>query len=69
MTHDPSEAGDDELAGIDLHVWRVPPPAAVDRPSLVMRALSPAATPARRLRIGWLVAAIVVLNAAIVTLV
>jgi hypothetical protein len=66
MSHDLDD--EDALAGIDLHVWRVPPPAPVDRASLVMRALLPAVAPARR-RIGWLLAAIVLLNATIATLI
>jgi hypothetical protein len=66
MTHD--DAGEDALAGIDLHVWRVPPPVEVHRPSLLVRALSPA-TPPKRSRVGWIVAAIVLVNAAIATLI
>jgi len=58
---------DDSLAGIDLHTWRVPPPLPFDRASLLVRALSPSAMPAKR-RIGWLLAAIALVNAAIVTL-
>ena len=69
MTRDHDDAGEHELAGIDLHAWRVPPPAAVDRHSLVMRALSPAAAPARRPRFGWIMAAIVLLNAAVATII
>ncbi|MBS1119794.1 MAG: family finger-like protein [Deltaproteobacteria bacterium] len=69
MTDHRDDAGEDALAGIDLHAWRVPPPAAVDRPSLLVRGLSPAATPAKRPRIGWIMAAIVLLNAAIATLI
>ena len=68
MIHDLDDASEDVLAGIDLHTWRVPPPAVVDRSSLVMRALSPAVAPAKR-RIGWLLAAIVLLNATIATLI
>jgi len=68
MKHDEGDAGEDALAGIDLHVWRVPPPAALDRPSLLVRALTPAAVPAKRARIGWILAAVVLLNAAIATL-
>jgi hypothetical protein len=69
MTHDHDDAGEDVLGGIDLHMWRVPPPAAVHRPSLLVRALSPAATPGKRPRLGWIIAAIVLLNAAIATLI
>ena len=57
------DAGEDLLAGVDLHVWRVPPPAALHRPSLLVRALSPIAGSAKRRRVGWILAASVVLNA------
>lgn len=67
MTHDQDD--DDALAEIDLHVWHVPPPAALDRSSLLVRALSPAAAPAKRPRLAWILAAIVLLNAALVTLI
>ena len=68
-THDDNDtdAGDNLLAGIDLHTWRVPPPAAVHRPSLLVRALSPA-TPAKRPRIKWLLAGLVLFNAALAAL-
>ena len=66
MTHD--DAGEDTLAGIDLHTWRVPPPAELHRPSLLVRGLSPA-VPARRSRVGWIVAGIVLVNAAIATII
>lgn len=66
MTHDED---DDALDGIDLHMWRVPPPGVIDRPSLLLRALSPATAPAKRPRLVWILAAIVLLNAALVTLV
>lgn len=69
MTHDQDDAGEDALAGIDLHMWHVPPPVAVDRPSLLVRALSPAAASAKRPRLAWIVAAIVLLNAALATLI
>jgi hypothetical protein len=65
MTHDEDQ---DALDGIDLQMWRVPPPAPVDRPSLLVRALSPAAAP-KRPRLAWILATIVLLNAALVTLV
>lgn len=65
MTHDRDDVADATLDGVDLHAWRVPPPAAIDRPSLVLRALSPAATAVRRPRIAWLLAAMVLLNAVI----
>jgi hypothetical protein len=69
MITNKDDAGDDMLAEIDLHVWRVPPPAPVHRPSLLVRALSPAATPTQRPRLAWLVAGSVALNAAIAILI
>lgn len=63
------DAGEDALAGIDLHVWRVPPPRAVDPPSLLVRALSPAVPTAKRSRLAWIVAALVLVNAVIAALV
>jgi hypothetical protein len=60
---------EDALAGIDLQAWQVPPPAPVDRSSLLGRALSPATEPARRPRLRWLVAGIVLANAALATLI
>lgn len=69
MTHDQDDANEDVLADIDLHVWRVPPPVAIHRPSLLVRALAPAAAPARRARVGWILAGIVLLNAAIATII
>jgi hypothetical protein len=60
---------EDQLAGIDLNAWQVPPPAPVDRSSLLGRALSPATAPARRPRLRWLVAGIVLANAAVATLI
>lgn len=59
---------EDLLAGIDLHTWRVPPPAAVDRSSLLGRALSPATAP-RRSRITWLVAAFALINIALASII
>jgi len=67
MTHD--DPHEDLLASIDLHAWRVPPPAAIAGPSLVMRALAPSAAPRRRPRLGWILAAIVLVNAAIATII
>jgi TonB family protein len=67
MTHDDNDAGENLLAGIDLHTWRVPPPTEVHRPSLLVRALSPA-TPTKRPRVRWLVAGLVLFNAAIAAL-
>jgi TonB family protein len=69
MTQDQEEAGEDLLAGIDVHLWRVPPPAALHQPSLLGRALTPAAVPAKRGRLAWLMAAFVLLNAAIATVI
>jgi hypothetical protein len=57
------------LAEVDLHVWRVPPPAPIDRASLLGRALAPSIAPPRASRLGWILAAIVVVNAAIATLI
>lgn len=67
MTHDDTD--EDILSTIDLRAWRVPPPAAIAAPSLVMRALSPAAAPPKRPRLGWMLAAIVLVNAVIATLI
>jgi TonB family protein len=64
-----TDAGDDLLAGVDLHAWRVPPASLVDRSSLLVRALSPATTPAKRPRIAWLLAGIVLLNVALAAIV
>jgi hypothetical protein len=63
MTHD-----EDELAGIDVEAWRVPPPAPLDRASLLVRALAPATVPARRPRLRWMVTGIVLANAALAAL-
>jgi hypothetical protein len=60
---------EDLLAGIDLETWQVPPPAPVDRATLLGRALSPATARARRPRLRWLVAGIVLANAALATLI
>jgi hypothetical protein len=60
---------EDLLAGIDLNAWQAPPPVPVDRSSLLGRALSPATAPARRPRLRWLVAGIVLANAAVATLI
>jgi hypothetical protein len=70
MSHDDNQdAGERLLADIDLHAWRVPPPSAVHRPSLLGRALAPATAPARRPRLAWVIAGIVLLNAALAVLV
>src|SRR5262245_60054224 len=69
MTPDRDDTGEDTLAEIDLHVWRVPPPAPIHRPSLLVRALSRAAASPKRSRIGWALAAIVLVNALITTLI
>ncbi len=67
MTHDHDEA---DLAGVDLQLWRVPPPPTLDRSALLVRALSPAAAPPnRRARMAWIVTAIVVINAAVAALI
>lgn len=52
---------DDTLDRIDLHAWRVPPPAALDRASIVTRVLSPSAAP-RRSRGMWVFAALAIAN-------
>ena len=56
MNHD-----DDDLARIDLHAWRVPPAPAVDRASILARALAPAVAP-RRTRVMWAFAALAFAN-------
>jgi len=66
---DTTDAGEDLLADVDLNVWRVPPPAAVNRSSLLVRALAPETTRAKRPRNTWLLAAMVLLNLAIAALV
>lgn len=68
MTHATDDT-DSPLAGLDLQVWRVPPPAAIDRDALLGRALSPSIAPPKTMRLRWILAAIVVLNAAIATLI
>jgi len=70
MSHDDKQdAGERLLAGVDLHAWRVPPPAAVDRQLLLGRALAPATVPARRSRFAWVVAAILITNALVAALI
>lgn len=69
MSHDHDEAGEDVLAGIDLHRWRVPPAAAIDRPALLARALAPATTRTRRARAVGILAAIGFVTAAIVAVI
>lgn len=64
-----NEHDDSILASVDLHAWRVPPPAAIDRAALLGRALSPSTIPPRSSRLGWLLAAIVIINAALATLI
>ena len=56
---------EEDLFGIDLKTWRVPPPAPIDRPTLVRLALRPAVPARPRARLVWGVAALVVANAAI----
>jgi|GEM_PF-6266177 len=68
MTHSTDDT-DSPLAGLDLQVWRVPPPVAIDRDALLGRALSPSIAPPKSMRLRWILAAIVVLNAAIATLI
>lgn len=70
MSHDDNQdAGERLLDGIDLHAWRVPPPSAVHRPSLLVRALTPATAPAKRPRLAWIVAAILITNALVAALI
>jgi len=65
MTHD--DAGEDALAGIDLHKWQVPPPPD-QPPSILARALASAPV-SRRRRIGWALAGMAILNAALVAII
>lgn len=60
MSHD-DDAGEDVLAPVDLHAWRVPPPCVVDRSAILARVLSPV-TPPTRSRVTWMVAAIAIVN-------
>lgn len=64
--HD-DDAGDDLLAGVDLHAWQVPPPRVEDRPPILVRALAPAATKQPRLR--WMFVALAIVNALIAALI
>jgi hypothetical protein len=64
MSHD----DEDVLAPVDLHAWRVPPPPALDRASLVARVLAPAAAP-RRARTSWALAALAFVNVVLAALV
>jgi TonB family protein len=68
MTDDRAGAGEDTLAPIDLHAWRIPPAPAIHGPSLLARAVSSPAAPAKRGRTRWMLAAIVLINAAIAAL-
>ena len=43
---------EDLLARVNLHTWRVPPPQAADRASILARVLAPAVAP-RRSRGMW----------------
>lgn len=60
-------ADDSVLAAVDLHAWRVPAPPALDRTALLGRALAPQTIAPRgsRSRLGWLLVAMVLVNAAI----
>jgi hypothetical protein len=58
MNHD-DDAREDQLARINLHAWRVPPPSAADRSSILTRALAP---PRNRSRMAWLFAALAIAN-------
>jgi TonB family protein len=68
MTDDHDDAGEDTLAQIDLHAWRVPPASDIHRPSLLVRAVSSKDAPAKRVRTRWTLAALVLINAAIAAL-
>jgi hypothetical protein len=63
----PDDADDQLLAGVDLHAWRVPPPRASARPPILQSALAPAVP--KRPRMSWLIAVLVLVNAAIIALV
>jgi hypothetical protein len=69
MTQSTHDDNDSPLAGVDLHVWRVPPPGSIDREALLGRALAPAIAPPKTTRLRWILVAIVVINAAIATLI
>jgi len=64
MNHD-DDAGEDLLAGVDLHKWQPPPPPVGQRAAVLVSALAPARPPKRRRNIAWSVAALVIANAAI----
>jgi hypothetical protein len=61
------DAGDEVLAGVELHAWQVPPPPD-HRPAILRRVLVPAAGAPRR-RTTWKIAAFVALNAAVAAIV
>jgi len=61
------DADEHLLAGIDLRAWRVPPPSPAARPPILVRALAPA--PAKRRRVGWLIAGLALANAALIAIV
>jgi hypothetical protein len=69
MTPNDSDDHDDALAGINLDIWRVPPPAPLDRAALLGRALAPHAMRPRRRRLAWVLAGIVLANVAVAALV
>ncbi len=66
MTHD-DDSGEELLAGVDLKKWQPPPPPAGQRAAILVRALAPARPPKRR-SVVWMVAALLVCNATIVTI-
>jgi len=66
MNHD-DDAGEDALARINLHAWRVPPPSAADRPAILARALTPAVP--KRPRMSWLFAAFAIANVVLAAIV
>jgi TonB family protein len=59
---------EDLLARVNLHTWRVPPPQAADRASILARVLAPAVAP-RRSRGMWLIAGLAVSNAVLAAII
>ena len=64
-----TDDNDSLLAELDLHAWRVPPPTPIDRAALVGTALSPALQPPRAMRLRWIVAALVIVNALVTAMI
>ncbi|HEU0030874.1 MAG TPA: hypothetical protein VFQ53_09580 [Kofleriaceae bacterium] len=59
---------EDLLAPVDLHAWRVPPPAADARAAILTRALAPAVPPPRA-RLRWPIVALAAMNLVLAALV